>query len=110
MLLACESEIKKYCSNVTLGDGRLLACMYAHEDKVSDKCDAAIAEAADQLDWFLSRMREAIAQCAPDIKKHCTGVNLGEGRVFACLMLKKSELADGCGKFVDSVGQRLTKR
>jgi hypothetical protein len=29
---ACEPEIKAYCSQVTLGEGRLLACFYAHED------------------------------------------------------------------------------
>ena len=67
VLKACSADIEKYCSQVTLGNGRLLACMYAHEDKISDQCDVAIADAADQLDWFLDRARTAIAQCAPDI-------------------------------------------
>ena len=31
----CETEIKDYCSQVTMGEGRMLACFYAHEDKLS---------------------------------------------------------------------------
>ena len=31
----CEKELTSYCSNVTPGDGRVLACLYAHSDKLS---------------------------------------------------------------------------
>ena len=34
-LEACKPEIETYCSQVTPGDGRLLACFVAHEDKLS---------------------------------------------------------------------------
>ena len=108
VLEACAKDVKKFCSQVTLGDGRLLACMYAHEDKISDGCDTAIGEAADQLDWFLSGLREAVAKCAGDINKHCSGVEAGQGRIYACLKLKKSELASECQGVVETVSQRLT--
>ena len=109
VLMACEPDIKKYCSQVTLGDGRLLACMYAHEDKISEQCDVAIADAADQLDWFLSSVREAIATCAPDIEKHCADVAAGQGRIYACLRIKKDEIGDDCKAVVDNVTARLTQ-
>lgn len=109
VLKACETDIKKYCSQVKLGDGRLLACMYAHEDKLSAQCDLAIADAADQLDWFLSSVREAIAICAPDIEKHCADVAAGQGRVYACLRIKKDEIGDDCKAVVDEVSARLTQ-
>ncbi len=32
---SCGEDIKKYCSTVTPGDGRILHCMQAHEDKIS---------------------------------------------------------------------------
>ena len=108
VLQACADDVRKYCSQVTLGDGRLLACMYAHEDKISNGCDAAIGEAADQLDWFLSGIREAVEKCAGDINKHCSGVEAGQGRIYACLKLKKSELASECKGVVETVSQRLT--
>ena len=33
----CEKELTTYCSEVTLGEGRVLACLYAHNDKLSGK-------------------------------------------------------------------------
>ena len=108
VIKACEADIKKYCSQVNLGDGRLLACMYAHEDKVTAQCDIAIADAADQLDWFLSRVRTAIAMCASDIEKHCANVEAGQGRIFVCLRLKRSQLSNDCKPVVDRVAERLT--
>jgi len=30
----CEVELKTYCSEVTFGEGRILACLYAHNDKI----------------------------------------------------------------------------
>ena len=109
VLKACEADIKTYCSQVKLGDGRLLACIYAHEDKLTAKCDLAIADAADQLDWFLSSVREAIAICAPDIEKHCADVAAGQGRIYACLRIKKDEIGDDCRVVVDKVSTRLTQ-
>lgn len=109
VLAACSTDIRQYCRNVTLGDGRLLACMYAHEDKVSDPCDAAISEAADQLDWFLDRLRSAVEQCAPDIAKHCASVASGEGRIYRCLQKNRSGITPGCESAVDQVTARLTE-
>ena len=109
VLKACEADIKTYCSQVTLGDGRLLACMYAHEDKISPECDVAIADAADQLDWFLSSVREALETCAPDIQKHCADVDAGQGRIYACLRIKKDQIGDDCKAVVDNVTARLTQ-
>ena len=43
---ACADETNKYCSTVTPGEGRLLYCMQAHEDKISAKCAYELEEAA----------------------------------------------------------------
>ena len=45
---ACKEDIKNYCSNVTPGEGRLLACAAAHEDKLSGQCSYALYQAADR--------------------------------------------------------------
>jgi len=31
----CKKEIETYCKGVTPGEGRILACLYAYEDKLS---------------------------------------------------------------------------
>lgn len=108
VLNACAADIKKYCSQVTLGNGRMAACLYAHEDKLTDKCDVAVADAADQLDWFLSTVRDAIEACASDIEKHCAKVEAGQGRIFVCLKAKEAELTKTCKPVVTRISGRLT--
>ena len=34
---ACAKDIKKYCKTVTPGEGRMIYCMQAHEDKISPR-------------------------------------------------------------------------
>ena len=43
---ACAKDIKKYCRDVTPGEGRMIYCMQAHEDKISPKCAFELGEAA----------------------------------------------------------------
>ena len=42
----CKTEITTYCKDVKPGEGRVLACLYAHEDKLSGKCEYALYDAA----------------------------------------------------------------
>ena len=45
----CKEELEKYCGNVTPGEGRVLACLYAYGDKLSGRCEYALYDAASQL-------------------------------------------------------------
>ena len=42
----CAADIKKYCSKVTPGEGRMIYCMQAFEDKISPKCAFELEDAA----------------------------------------------------------------
>ena len=47
---SCAKEIKKYCSTVTPGEGRVIYCMQAHEDKLPGlliRCPGGCARIAD---------------------------------------------------------------
>ena len=46
----CKAELESYCKGVTPGEGRLLACLYAFEDKLSARCDYALYDAAMRLE------------------------------------------------------------
>ena len=35
----CEKELAAYCQGVTPGEGRILACLYAHADRLSGQCE-----------------------------------------------------------------------
>ena len=93
---ACGDDLKKYCSTVTPGEGRLLFCMMAHEDKISAKCDYALYSAARNLDRAIDYVEEAADACWPDIEKHCANVSEGGGRIAQCLVNNKSSLSSHC--------------
>jgi len=96
VLEACETEITTFCSDVTPGNGHILACMYAYEDRISDDCAASIVDLADAIDYLFANAREAIAICAPDIEANCSGVEFGGGRVLTCLKENASNVSAEC--------------
>jgi len=86
------------------GEGRLLACFYAHEDKLSGRCQYALYEAAAELDAFATAVTHVATQCKDDLMKYCAEVELGEGRVGTCLLDHKAELTAGCQQAIADVG------
>ena len=50
----CKVELEKYCGQVTPGQGRILACLYAHGDKLSAKCEFALYDSAVRLDLLMN--------------------------------------------------------
>jgi hypothetical protein len=93
---ACSDDVQKYCSTVTPGEGRLILCMQAHEDKVSDKCDFALFEASRNLNRVLDRIDRTADICWGDIEKHCSNVPEGGGRILQCLVSQKTSLTPAC--------------
>ncbi len=104
---SCAKDLETYCGAVTPGNGRTLACIYAHEDKVSDDCDAATENGATLLDWFFETVRYVYDRCADDVQKHCAGTEFGGGRILSCLNEQSSELTDACKEVTAEFSGRL---
>ena len=106
LLNACEADINTYCNQVTPGEGRLLHCMAAHEDKISGQCGYALYQAATLMEQMAAAIVYVGNQCAADIEKHCSGVAMGEGRILMCLEENAAEVSDACNQAVaDTVGE-----
>lgn len=99
----CATEIKEYCSQVTMGEGRLLACFYAHEDKLSGQCQFALYSAAAELEHAVSALNYVAGQCQDDIVEHCASVQMGEGRILECLESKGDVVSVACTQAVNDV-------
>ncbi len=93
---ACGEDLRKFCSTVTPGEGRVLLCLEAHEDKISSKCDVALYSASRNLDRALDRVAMTADACWNDIDKFCSSVPDGEGRVAQCLVDKRASVSAGC--------------
>lgn len=90
MIEACRPEIVAYCSQVTPGEGRLLACFYAHGDKLSGRCEWALYDGAVKLEQLIEDIALISTQCHDDLLKFCGKVEVGEGRVGTCLLKHKA--------------------
>lgn len=99
----CESEIAQYCSQVMPGEGRLLACFFAHEDKLSGQCQYALYSAAAQLEDAINALNYVATECHDDILAHCGDVQVGEGRVLECLEANAEAVSDSCKQAISDV-------
>ncbi|MDX1405550.1 MAG: cysteine rich repeat-containing protein [Woeseiaceae bacterium] len=106
LVSACKTDIRNYCSQVTPGNGRMLHCMAAHEDKISGQCQYAFYQAASILEQLAVATAYVASECAADIEKHCGDVRMGEGRILACLEDHEEVLGDACvDALADTVGE-----
>ena len=93
---ACANDVKSYCGQVSPGEGRLVLCMMAHEDKVSNQCEFALFEASRNLERALDKVEMAADACWSDIEKNCAGTAIGGKRIIQCLTEKKASLQQSC--------------
>ena len=99
----CAAEIENYCSQVSPGEGRMLACFYAHEDKLSGQCQYALYQAANTLDQAVSALQYVATECENDIMQHCANVQMGEGRIIECLNSNSESVSAACNRAVKDV-------
>jgi hypothetical protein len=100
----CKAELDSYCKQVTPGEGRLLACLYAFQDKLSGRCEYALYDASARLERAVAALTYAATECKADIEKQCSGVQPGEGRIAGCLKKKEGSLNKRCSQAIKDVG------
>ena len=99
----CMTELETYCKDVTPGQSRVLACLYAHGDKLSGKCEYALYDAAVQLERAVAALSYLVNECAADLDQFCSEVEAGEGRLLACLEDHDVEVSARCKDAVSKV-------
>ena len=100
----CKMEIEKYCAQVTPGEGRVLACLFAHEDKLTAKCEYALYDAAVQLERAVAALSYVANECDADLEKFCGSIAPGEGRLLECLEKHDKQVSGRCKAAVKDVG------
>jgi Cysteine rich repeat len=100
---ACAEDIKKYCSTVTPGEGRMIYCMQAHEDKISAKCDFELGDTASSVQTAADALKDAVIACKAEITGVCGKTPPGQGRIAACLLANKSTASSGCLEAIQKI-------
>jgi hypothetical protein len=89
---ACQSELRNFCSTVTPGEGRVLLCMQAHEDKISKGCEMALFEASRNLQQATRRVERLAEACWNDIQAICAA----SSSVGQCISENRAALSPPC--------------
>ena len=100
----CQKELAAYCKDVTPGEGRILACLYARADKLSGQCEYALFDAAAQLERAVGALTYLASECGDDLEKHCADVHAGEGRLLDCLDKNKKKTSSRCRQALKDTG------
>ena len=100
----CKTELETYCKNVTPGEGRVLACLYAYEDKLSGRCEYALYDASVQLERVVNALSYVANECRDDLKAYCSAVKPGEGRLLDCIEKNKAKVSGRCTQAMKDVG------
>ena len=100
----CKKELESYCQAVTPGQGRLLACLYAHNDKLSGQCEFALYDAAVQLERAVSALGYVVNECRDDLQTLCSGVPAGQGRLLNCLQKNDAKVSGRCKQALKDTG------
>jgi len=100
----CENELETYCKDVTPGEGRVLACLYAYEDKLSGQCEYALYDAAVQLERAVNALAYAANECRDDLTKFCSGIEPGEGRLLQCIDKNSAKVSRRCKQALKDTG------
>jgi hypothetical protein len=102
----CKTELETYCKSVTPGEGRILACLYAYQDKLSGKCEYALYDAAVRLERAVAALSYVANECEADVAANCAGVKAGEGRLLQCLEKNEAKVSKRCKDALKDVGLR----
>ncbi len=103
VLESCEVEMETFCSQVTPGQGRLLHCAAAHEDKLSGRCNYALFQAASAIEQIAAAIAHVAEQCMTDAQTLCSDVKEGDGRILMCLDEQADGVSDTCKQAISDV-------
>jgi hypothetical protein len=98
----CGKELKAQCQGVKDGKARLLACLYAHEDRLSKRCGQTVVVSLTRLGIMLGALANVQRVCEPEVKRLCDGVIAGNGNLIGCLSAKRKEVSEQCNLALDA--------
>jgi len=108
LMSACKADLATLCSGVKEGRGRLSACLFAHDSRVSGSCKPELEKVTNSstfktmLPASLSALHgtEQAADlnkiCSTDIQAQCGGIGPGTERVLACLYSHSASISKPC--------------
>jgi hypothetical protein len=86
---ACLEDYRRFCQGVPPGGGRIVICLNAHADEISQRCFQALTVRG-------LAYAGALKACQLDYRLFCAGVPPGYGRGLQCLLGNAGALSPPC--------------
>ena len=103
---ACKADVEKFCKDVTPGGGRIMACLKAYEDKISEGCKATREKGKER---GMEKMKKFMEACKTDMDKLCKDVKGGHGEKVRCLKQYYKSLSAGYATERKEAGEQMKK-
>jgi hypothetical protein len=96
---ACLSDAKRLCSNIPIGEGRVLTCLQTRWKDLSSACQQEIQQ-------IQNRAREIDLACSGDVWQYCSNVVPGGDRIRVCLWSRWDDLSSTCREKAAMVAEK----
>ncbi|MBT8340513.1 MAG: hypothetical protein HKP58_00870 [Desulfatitalea sp.] len=106
LVQTCKAEIETYCHDVKPGGGRILSCLHAHSDKLSESCAEVAKEAGEEVKLMGAAIAHVKENCSADLDQYCKGVAPGRGRLLKCLQDNDTGISHKCKDALKEIGLR----
>lgn len=97
VVAACAEDYRRLCPGVRPGAGRVIVCLNAQAEKLSQDCFQALAGRG-------LAFAAALRLCRPDFERLCPDVAPGMGRGLACLLDNLGRVSPDCRKTLSAHG------
>ncbi|MCP3850667.1 MAG: hypothetical protein GY694_10595 [Gammaproteobacteria bacterium] len=92
----CDVDSKIFCPGLKHGSKKMIMCLMAYEDKISQNCRDGLGEAAKSVKRGLKAIDDIVKSCEQDADKFCLEVNPGKGQIVKCLKKHEANVTQNC--------------
>jgi outer membrane protein OmpA-like peptidoglycan-associated protein len=100
----CGPDIAKFCKNESLGGGRVRQCLLRNQGSVSARCVQSINALTGLLQKRAQARASVMRVCDVDIKRRCSGVEVGDGNLLECFYKTKEHVSAPCRQAIADAG------
>jgi len=106
---ACRTDLAKYCKGVELGNGRLRACLDAHQSVVSPRCQQTRTMVYASIARRAAAQRDIGTICDADIERLC-GTSHADAHLVECLLsVSPVAMSPACSQAFTDTGWRTER-
>jgi OOP family OmpA-OmpF porin len=100
----CRADIAKFCRQTPLAGGRMLQCLGQSAAGVSGTCKTSFATLQTLLQTRSAAQASVLRVCDADIKRMCSGVQIGDGNLMECFYKTQANISPQCRQTVVDAG------